>query len=285
MKDKVLLAKEHEAGFTPAEAAEALARAAVDGGELALKMRRTGVRTWTKHHDSPVTEADLAVDALLRKRLMAAAPSYGWLSEESTAHLGDPAHSRRWVVDPIDGTRSFIKQLPDWSISLALVENGRPLAAVIYAPVTEELFVAIAGAGAKRNGIPIATTSLREFAAARIAGPNSTLERITRAGIPFEPVPRIHSLALRFARVAAGDIDVAMASKNSRDWDLAAADLLVHEAGGALTSLEGTRLTYDRPDAEHPTLAAAGKALHAALLAVLNRGSVSGTGTTEAVTS
>lgn len=268
--EKVLLAKDRVAGeLTPAEAADALARAVVDAGALALRMQRQGVRTWNKDRNSPVTEADIAADEFLRERLLALAPGYGWLSEESAARAAGSA--RRWVVDPIDGTRSFIRRLPDWSIAAALVEHGRPIAAVLFAPASDELFVATAGGGAARNGKPIGVAATNTLAGARIAGPKFALERIGRTGVSFEPVPRIHSLALRFARVAAGDIDVALASRNSRDWDLAAADLLVHEAGGTLTSIEGRRLTYDRPEGEHPPLAAAGAGLHAAALPTLAR--------------
>jgi len=151
------------------------------------------------------------------------------------------------------------------------VEQGRPLAAVLFAPATDELFSAVRGGGATRNGEPITVAHVGTLAGARIAGPKSTLERISLAGIAFEAVPRIHSLALRFARVAAGEIDLALASENSRDWDLAAADLLVHEAGGTLTSIRGRRLTYDRPEAEHPPLAAAGTELHATAIATLGK--------------
>jgi myo-inositol-1(or 4)-monophosphatase len=97
------------------------------------------------------------------------------------------------------------------------------------------------------------------------------LERLATAGIAFEAVPRIHSLALRFARAAAGEIDVAIASENSRDWDLAAADLLVHEAGGALTDAGGRKIVYGDPGAGHPALAAAGIELHPAALAALGK--------------
>jgi myo-inositol-1(or 4)-monophosphatase len=268
--DKLLLAKNESGEIAPAEAARALADAAREAGKLARRMLDTGVRTWNKERDSPVTEADIAVDELLRQRLHAVAPHYGWQSEESSDVPTQPGQQRRWVVDPIDGTRSFIKKLSDWSISTALVEDGRPIAAALYAPMTDEMFVATEGGGATRNGVPIQASKERALAGAHIAGPRHTLERLARSGVAFEVVPRIHSLALRFARAASGEIDAALASERSRDWDLAAADLLVHEAGGALTTISGERLVYDRPEAEHPALAAAGKALHPTLLAALS---------------
>jgi myo-inositol-1(or 4)-monophosphatase len=267
---KVPLAKNESGELAAAEAARALEAAVADAGKLALSMLNKGVTTWKKEFDSPVTDADIAVDALLRERLHAVAPDYGWQSEESGGQ-SDQAHRRRWVIDPIDGTRSFIKKLPDWSIAAALVERGRPIVAVVHAPTTNEMFVAVAGGGAARNGRPIAASTTPSLSAARLTGPRSTIDALLEAGLRFEIVPRIHSLALRFARVASGEVDVALASERSRDWDLAAADLLVHEAGGILSTDAGTKLVYDRPDMEHPPLVAAGNALHPIVIASLGK--------------
>jgi myo-inositol-1(or 4)-monophosphatase len=269
--DKLLLATNPVAELSAADAARVLADAAMEAGRLARAMQCKGLKTWIKGKDSPVSEADIAADALLREALSTAAPDYEWLSEESADIAGRPAHRRRWVIDPIDGTRAFIKGQPDWSISTALVENGRPIAAALYAPATEELFVASLGGGATRNGNKIAMTERHALEGARIAGPRFTLERLASDGLDFEAVPRIHSLALRFARAAAGEIDVAFASENSRDWDLAAADLLVHEAGGTLTGAGGRKIIYGDPGTEHPALAAAGRALHPIVIAAFGK--------------
>jgi myo-inositol-1(or 4)-monophosphatase len=267
---KVPLATNESGDLAAKDAARALEAAVVEAGELAFSMLNKGVRSWKKEFDSPVTDADIAVDALLRERLHAVAPAYGWQSEESAGRI-DQAHRRRWVVDPIDGTRSFIKKLPDWSIAAALVERGRPIVAVVHAPMTDEMFLAVAGSGATRNGKPIAASTATSLSAARITGPRSTVDALLKTGTRFEIVPRIHSLALRFARVASGEVDVALASARSRDWDLAAADLLVHEAGGVLSTDAGTKLVYDRPDMEHPPLVAAGGAIHPMLVALLGK--------------
>jgi myo-inositol-1(or 4)-monophosphatase len=271
-RDKLLLAKNdsEQTDLAPAFAARALGEAAQEAGELALKMQTAGVRTWNKIRNSPVTEADMAVDEFLRTRLQSLAPDYGWQSEES-ADIPARSSLRRWIVDPIDGTRSFIKREADWTIATALVENGRPIACALYAPVTRELFMAHKGGGATRNGARIEVTKIATLTGARIAGPRFSIDRLNEAGTQFEAVPRIHSLALRLARVASGEIDVALAGESARDWDLAAADLLVHEAGGALTDAEGKRLVYDRPEAEHPGLAASGMAVREELLAALGK--------------
>ena len=252
-----------------ARAAERLAEGVREAGALALSMFERPIKSWTKGGTSPVSEADIAVDQLLRQRLIGAASGCGWLSEES---VDDPARlSARyvWIVDPIDGTRAYLAGQPDWSISAALVDNGRPIAACLYAPVTDELFMAVAGKGATLNGVPIATTTGASLAAMRIAGPKGFLQGLAAVAPPFAVMPRLHSLALRLARVAHGAFDAAIAGSNSHDWDLAAADLLVHEAGGAITGFAGEPVTYNAPVPRHGMLVAAGQDRHAALIALL----------------
>jgi myo-inositol-1(or 4)-monophosphatase len=244
-------------------ARDRLVAAVREAGALALKTFRGSPRQWAKGASSVVCEADLAVDALLKERL---AGGFGWLSEESE---DDPARlqaGRTWIVDPIDGTRAYLAGREDWCVSAALAVAGRPVLAAVFAPVTEELFVAAAGLGATRNGSPIAADRGARFDGAKAAGPKKFLTWLEGFNAAAVAVPRIGSLALRLTRVAQGAIDIAFAGGNSHDWDLAAADLLVHEAGGAMTTLAGQALTYNRPDPVHGPLIAAGPARHAALL-------------------
>jgi myo-inositol-1(or 4)-monophosphatase len=244
-----------------------LAESVREAGALALSMFKTPLKNWTKGEAlSPVSDADIAVDVLLRERLAGDGATIAWLSEES---IDDPARLDAryvWIVDPIDGTRAYIAGLPDWAVSAALVDNGRPIAACLYAPVSDEFFMAVTGQGATRNGAAITVAPGAELAQARIAAPRRLLERLQAIAPPFAVMPRTHSLALRLARVAEGTFDAGIAGGNSHDWDLAAADLLVHEAGGALTSFEGVAVTYNRPVPRHGTLVAAGRERHAALL-------------------
>ncbi|MFL9827269.1 3'(2'),5'-bisphosphate nucleotidase CysQ [Rhodoplanes sp. SY1] len=236
-----------------------------EAGALALAAIRDPIKSWYKGkgEDQPVSEVDLAVDRLLKERLGPLLPDAGWLSEETE---DDPARlgcERLWVVDPIDGTRGFIAGKPDWTISVALVEHDRPVLAALLAPVTDEMFLAVAGRGATRNGVPIrvapatGAVDAEMFAGAVVAGPPRLLERFAAATSGVVPVPKVHSLALRIARVAHGRIHVAFASKDSHDWDLAAADLLVHEAAGTLTTVAGETIRYNRPVPRHEALVAA----------------------------
>jgi myo-inositol-1(or 4)-monophosphatase len=243
-----------------------LARTMREAGALARRTFQQPLRSWTKAHNSPVSEADIAVDELLRARLTALLPDCAWLSEESSDDLARLKSGRLWIVDPIDGTRAYIAGRADWSISVALVEDGRPIAASIFAPVEDSLFLAGAGRGATRNGQPIAASAGAAIAQARAAGPKPFLDRLAALAPDVAAEPKIHSLALRLARVAQGRLDIAFASADSHDWDLAAADLLVHEAGGALTTLQGQTLNYNRADPTHGALVAAGRERHRTLV-------------------
>jgi myo-inositol-1(or 4)-monophosphatase len=244
-----------------------LAEAVREAGALALSMFKTPLKNWTKGEAlSPVSDADIAVDVLLRERLTGNGKSIAWLSEESVDDLARLDARYVWIVDPIDGTRAYIAGLPDWAVSAALVENGRPVAGCLYAPVSDEFFFAVVGQGATRNGAAIAASPGGALAQARIAAPRKLLDRLQAIAPPFAVMPRTHSLALRLARVAEGTFDAGIAGGSSHDWDLAAADLLVHEAGGALTSFAGDTVTYNRPVPRHGTLVAAGRERHAALV-------------------
>ena len=243
---------------------ERLATAVQEAGAIAKKFFRNPLKHWTKGlGDSPVSEADIASNDLLQKRLVE--PGEGWLSEESENDPTRLAARRVWVVDPIDGTRAFIAGREDWSVSVALVVDGRPVLAALFAPATEELFLSTVGGGATRNGVAIRASAGDSLDGVRVGGPKRMMERIALKAAGIVPMPRVRSLALRLARVADGELDAAIAGGNSHDWDLAAADLLVHEAGGLMTALDGRVLTYNRPDPMHSIVLATGHNRHAAL--------------------
>ena len=241
-----------------------------EAGELARATARGPFKRWTKGDDnSPVSEGDIAVNNLLHARLTALVPAAAWLSEE-TEDLPDHALPLAWIVDPIDGTRAYISGRADWTISVALVEDGRTLLAALYAPATDEMFLAVRAKGATLNGVTIATSLGATLERAKLAGPKRYLDRLAGLDPSILAQPKVHSLALRLARVAQGELDAALASPGSHDWDLAAADLLVHEAGGLLTDVAGRLLRYNVPHVVHGTLIAAGGARHGMLVDLLH---------------
>lgn len=234
-----------------------------EAGALALGLFRTDLKSWIKGKSSPVSEADIAVNDLIETRLRAATPDYGWLSEESADDTSRLGKSLTWIVDPIDGTRAYLERREDWSVSIALVADGLPVLGAVFAPASDEFFFATRGRGAHLNGAPVAAASGAAINYPKIAGPKPLVERLGGMKEGESLYPRIGSLALRLVRVAEGRLDAAFAAGNSRDWDLAAADLIVHEAGGEMISLAGERLVYNQTDVRHGLLVAAGHARHA----------------------
>jgi myo-inositol-1(or 4)-monophosphatase len=237
-----------------------------EAGALALSLFRTELKNWTKGASSPVSEADIRVNDLLESRLRSATPDYGWLSEES---VDDEARLEKrlvWIVDPIDGTRGYLAGREDWCVSVALVENGSALLAAVFAPASNEFFFAMRGQGAVRNAVPVLATSGTELDFSRVAGPKPLVERLSRQTGEIVLHPRIGSLALRLCRVAQGSLDAAFAGGQSRDWDLAAANLIVQEANGNMTALSGDTILYNRREVTHGVLVAAGRDRHASIV-------------------
>jgi len=240
-----------------------------EAGALAVKaFHGETLHSWTKQGGSPVSEADIALDKFLRERLTRLLPDAGWLSEETEDDRARLGSSRLWVVDPIDGTRAFVNNRTDWSVSVALVENGRPRAAALYAPIEDGLYLAIHREGVTLDGVRLKASASESFDGVHAAGPKPMLGELEKALPGLVAEPKVHSLALRLARVASDKLGVAFASKNSHDWDLAAADLIVHEAGGMLTTLDGQATTYNGTDVRHAALVAAGPARHAKVVAI-----------------
>jgi len=237
-----------------------------EAGQLALSLFRTDLKNWTKGASSPVSEADVAVNDLLEARLRSATPDYGWLSEESADDEDRLGRPRVWIVDPIDGTRGYLAGREDWCVSVALVEDSAPLLAAVFAPVSDEFFFASRGLGATRNESPVFVTGGSELDFARVAGPKPLAERLNTTRQDITLHPRIASLALRLCRVAQGNLDVAFAGGQSRDWDLAAANLIVQEANGRMTALSGDTILYNRREVAHGILVAAGRDRHASIV-------------------
>jgi myo-inositol-1(or 4)-monophosphatase len=239
-----------------------LVEAAREAGELMMRMRPE-VRTRRKPDGSPVTEADLAVDALLKARLLGARPDYGWLSEESADDADRLRRPRVFVVDPIDGTTAFVKGKPWFCTALAVVAQGRPVAAAIYAPATGEMFAAAAGRGATRNGAPIHASAAQTLAGAVVCGEARLLPP------PRWPPLRLlgrNAIAYRLCLTAAGDVDATLSPTPKWEWDVAAGALIAAEAGAAVTDAQGEPLVFNRRIPRLPGLVACAPALLPAVL-------------------
>ncbi len=251
-----------------AEADRDLLIAAVrEAGVIAREGFQSASKAWEKSKGNPVTETDLAVDRFLTERLRGARADYGWLSEE-TADTPERLGARRlFIVDPIDGTLSFIKRKHEFTICACVVEDGVPVAAAIYNPMTEEMFAAARGRGASLNDAPIRVSARGELPGCRILVARDVIEHPAwPRPWPAMEVGKRASIAYRMALVASGAYDAMMALSSKYEWDTAAGALIVREAGGLATTHTGAALPYNQPTPTHRSLVCAGPALHAAIL-------------------
>jgi myo-inositol-1(or 4)-monophosphatase len=256
-----------------AEDREVLRSAAVMAGIIASGYFRKDLKTWTKENLSPVSEADIVLDDYLRNALLAARPDYGWLSEETQDTPQRLSHRRVFIVDPIDGTRGFIRGDDSWTVSLAVVEDGVAVAGVVYAPARDELYDAAIGDGARMNGQPLARQRHPGRTAPLIPAPGAVHQELQTLGFDYARGPAYPSLAYRLVQVATGHLDAAATRRGSQDWDIAGAACILHEAGVGLEDVCIGALRFNRPEIRHGALAAFGEPslkapLHAALVKV-----------------
>ncbi|UVK37502.1 3'(2'),5'-bisphosphate nucleotidase CysQ [Mesorhizobium sp. AR10] len=242
--------------------------AAREAGVIAMRYFGNNPQVWMKEGTSPVSEADHAADAYLRETLLAARPDYGWLSEETADDPVRLSARRTFVVDPIDGTRGFLEGLRSWCVSVAVVEDGRTLAGVLECPAREQTYWALPGEGAFLNGHRIAVR--RPPAMVEIGGPKPLIDLMPAAWQSrLQRVPHIPSLAYRLAMIAGGMLDASFVKPNAHDWDIAAADLILREAGGALLDRHGRAPLYAGEIIRHGALAAGSGELLTVLAGVI----------------
>lgn len=252
-----------------------LADAAQAAGAVASGYFRTGFKTWDKPGGAgPVTEADLEIDAMLRARLCAARPDYGWLSEETPDTADRLDKARTFVVDPIDGTRAFAEGNPSFAVSLAVVEHGRPVAAVVALPERGLTYTAALGQGARLNQTRIATGKRAWLEDADILASATSLSARFWRGAAALPA-RCHtrpSLAYRLCLVAQGRFDAMLTLRDTWEWDIAAGVLIAQEAGARALDTHGRPLRFNTPKARGPGILVANPMLHAKLAARLKPG-------------
>ncbi|MDF2780923.1 MAG: suhB [Geminicoccaceae bacterium] len=245
-----------------------LRRAVTAAGAVALEQFRAGPGHWHKAPGQVLTEADLAIDRLLYDILIGARPEDGWLSEERADDGSRHRRRRVWIVDPIDGTRAFADGEPEFAISIALAVDGEAVLGAVLNPATEEHFEAQRDAGARLNGASLRISEQRELTGARLLSSRTEMRRRDWPQlIPGAQFTTMGSLAYKLALVAAGRFDGLVSLRASHDWDLAAAALLIGEAGGRISGADGAPLLLNQPTPSHAGIAAAGTtALHRALV-------------------
>lgn len=245
-------------------------RAIRAAGDAVLPAFRAGQEVRYKGPDQPVTDADLAANRILQDILLGERPEYGWLSEETKDTPARLAKERLWVIDPIDGTNSFVEGYPEFAISVGLVDRGRAVVGAVLNPATGELYHAVAGGGAFLNGAQIRVSAtdeaaeVRRIAASRWEMGRGELDRFTA---PWQVQP-LGSTAYKMAKVADGSVDVFVSAGPKNEWDVAGAALVVIEAGGRVTGPRGAELRYNQPDPAWRGIVASNGLLHDAVLAM-----------------
>lgn len=234
-----------------------LQQAGAQAGRIAMGYFGRSPETWLKNGHSPVSEADLAVDKYLKQILLDARPDYGWISEETIDDRPVRAYKRAFVVDPIDGTRAYLAGKDVWCVSIAVIEAGLPRCGVLDCPARGEVMSAVKHNGAYLNGEPIVPSRIEAGSAVKIAMARSNLAKMPE---PFRHKviisDYIPSLAYRIAMVARGDLTGTFVRSGAHDWDLAAADLILSEAGGVLLKDDGSPVHYDGDSRRHGALVA-----------------------------
>ena len=238
---------------------EEIARIAAEAGRIAAGRCGTDYKSWEKVPGHPVCEIDLEVDAFLQDKLGALDPEAGWLSEETLDDSDRIERRRLWVVDPIDGTRDYLRGRTGWCVSVALVEDRVPVLGVLSAPQRDELWTAERGRGSWRNGVALRVSPRAELPGARV--PADTLPQVDA---DLVPVAKPNSIALRIAMVAAGEADLLATLRWGFEWDIAAAALVAEEAGATVSGALGQPLAFNTASGEAFGVLVATPGIHAA---------------------
>ena len=241
-----------------------------EAGAIIMRYYRSSYEVKDKKPDNPVTDADFAADKLLKERLMALLPEAGWLSEETVDNPLRLLKEYVWVVDPLDGTKEFVMGIPEFSISVGLVQDGRPQLAVVFNPATDELYAATNKGGVTYNGEPAQTTDRALLEGALVDASRSEWNRGEFE--PFEELVEtriVGSIAYKLARVAAGQADATWSRGPKNEWDICAGTLMVVEGGGTCVDLDDKDIFFNRPRPKVNGIIADNGVLHEALFATL----------------
>ncbi len=242
---------------------DTLREAVAEAGALVMRYFGQDPETWDKPGEGPVSEADLAANDLLRARLCGAFPHHGWLSEESADDEARLSCERVWIVDPIDGTRAFIDGQKEFTVCAALAVRGMIVAGAVLNPAKDEYFFAVRGKGATRNGIRLDAGPVPSFGDAGILSRRSVLDAAKWQGAaPTGRHGYVNSIAYRVCKVATDRWDAAIALNTLSEWDLAAAQIVLEEAGGRMTDRAGGSIRYNSPDTHVRGVVAAMEPLH-----------------------
>ena len=248
--------------------AELLKAAVLKAGEVAMSHFRQSPEQWVKSDGSLLTAADLAVNEALHEMLTTSRPEYGWLSEEGPEDKTRTQKEFCWILDPIDGTRSFAAGRDEWCIGLCLAHQGQPVIAGVMHPTTKQLFLAEKNAGTTLNGTRVLVTDGASLHGATLAARGLARKRVEALGLEAIDVVHMPQIS-RLALLAYGKVDMVLSFGWKHDWDIAPGALLVSEAGGMVSDEHGVEMVFNQPHPEQFGVVAAGPQRHAAVLKFL----------------
>lgn len=242
---------------------DAVIAAAQEAAALAFTSWRDGAvpdtKVWDKSKNNPVSDIDMEVDALLTDRLRAIVPEAAWLSEET---VDDPSRLDArllWLVDPIDGTRDYVRGRSGWCISVALIADSLPVFAVMAAPAQGKIWVAATGEGVTCNGERLSSSSRQDFTGSRV--PADDLPKLDRDLVTVE---KPNSIAMRMTMVACDRADLVATLRWGNEWDIAAAHLVAQESGAVVTDALGNPIRYNKREPLDFGLICCAPGIHAA---------------------
>lgn len=245
-----------------------IARAARDAGAVALQFWKADPKIWEKPGLGPVTEADLAVNDLLSGVLRGARPDYGWLSEETPDDEARLDSERLFIIDPIDGTRTFIAGEKHFAVSIAVAEKSRVTAGAIYLPALDRLYMAAEDGPALRNGQPIACAHRSALAGSNLLMSKSFLEPDHWHSPPPDLKRSFRSsIAYRLCLIADGSFDGMISTRDAWEWDIAAGSLIAARAGAMVSDRHGRPLHFNSRGAKTAGIFTAPPAVHREILA------------------
>jgi len=240
-----------------------LINAVREAGTIAKEFFGKTKKQWEKKFGEPVSEVDIKINQFLKKRLLAKRSEYGWLSEESPDNEDRLQKRKVWVIDPIDGTRAYLKNEPEYSISAALLVDNKPTIGVVFNPQTEKFFHALSGKGAKEGQKKIKVSDVDQLERSKIYISHREALKLQHIMKSLQSRVRpISSIAYKLSLVAMGSGDAAISISKKSDWDIAAAHVIIEEAGGVLTQINGDKISYNQENPEHASIAAANPKLH-----------------------
>lgn len=219
-----------------------------EAADVLVRHYDTPNASWEKAKDNPVTHADIAANCLITGSLQHAFPEDGILSEETTDDPSRITRNRVWIIDPMDGTKEFIKRIPEFAVSIALVDNGEPVVGVIVNPLAKVAVWATRNGGTFRDGQRVHVSACAQLAAATLIASRTETSRGQFDPYEgwFKEIRPVGSIAWKLACIASGDGDLNISTNPKNEWDVCAGDLLVREAGGTYLNFEGKKRIYNQ---------------------------------------